>query len=193
MAVAGDTIENPQSGERVVFKITTEESEGRLLRFDFFLREGAKQPSLHRHMEQESRFEIISGRMGAKLGGGKARIYEPGETLIVPCGTHHQVWNADSGEVHALVDFEPAGNFEQFLETAFGLMRDGKMQGHGAIPRPILHVALLSSANELYISALPLFLQRPAIALMARLARMRGYRLDYPEYSGGDGKAAPAA
>lgn len=191
MAVAGNTIENPQSGERVVFRVTTQESGGQLLQFDFYLREGAKQPSSHRHMAQESRFKVISGKLGARLGGGKDRIYEPGETLIVPCGTHHQVWNASEGEVHALVDFEPAGNFEQFLETAFGLMRDGKMHGHGAIPRPILHVALLSSANQLYISGLPLFLQRPAISLMAKLAKLRGYRLHYTEYDGDVSDVAP--
>ncbi len=61
MAASGDMIENPQIGERVVFRITTEESAGELLQFDFFLSKGARQPSSHRHMEQESRFEVTAG------------------------------------------------------------------------------------------------------------------------------------
>jgi len=183
MAAAGDVIENPQIGERVVFKETAKETAGRLLRFDFFLSQGAAQPSSHRHMEQESRFKVASGELGARLGGGKPRIYRPGETLIVPAGTHHLIWNAGKDETRAHVEIEPAGNFEQFLETIFGLMRDGRLHGNGPIPRPYLHSALLASANQIYISGVPVLLQRPAIWLMARLAKLRGYRLSYPEYS----------
>lgn len=187
MATSGDMIENPQLGERVVFKVTTEESEGRLLRFDFFLSEGARQPSAHRHWEQESRFEVVSGELGARLGGGKPRVYRAGETLIVPAGTEHVIWNAVRGETIALVEIEPAGNFEQFLETIFGLMRDGRLRSGRPIPRPYLHSALLASANGLYIAGVPVFLQRPAIRLMARLAKSRGYRLSYPEYGASAG------
>ena len=183
MAASGDTIENPQVGERVVFRITTEESAGELLQFDFFLSRGARQPSSHRHMEQESRFEVTAGQLGARIGGGRPRIFRPGETLIIPAGTHHVIWNADEGETQALVEIEPAGNFEQFLETIFGLMRDGRLRDGGPIPRPYLQSALLASANELFISGVPLFLQRPGVWLMANLARLRGYRLSYPEYS----------
>ncbi len=93
------------------------------------------------------------------------------------------IWNADEGETQAVVEIEPAGNFEQFLETIFGLMRDGRLHGGGPIPRPYLQSALLASANELYISGVPLLLQRPGIWLMAHLAKLRGYRLSYPEYS----------
>jgi quercetin dioxygenase-like cupin family protein len=185
MPVSGDTIENPHIGEKVIFRETAKETDGRLLRFDFLLSEGARQPSSHRHMEQESRFKVVSGELGARLGGGRPRVYRPGETLIVPAGTHHLIWNAVRGETSALVEIEPAGNFEQFLETIFGLMRDGRMHGNGPIPRPYLHSALLASANQIYISGVPLSLQRPGIWLMARLAKLRGYRLSYPEYSGG--------
>jgi len=183
MAASGDTIENPLLGERVVFKTTAAESAGDLLRFDFFLAEGARQPSSHRHMEQESRFEVKSGQLGARIGGGGPRVYRPGETLIVPAGTQHVIWNANRGETSALVEIEPAGNFEQFLETIFGLMRDGRLRDGGPIPRPYLHSALLASVNQLYLSGIPLFLQRPGIQIMARLAKLRGYRLSYPEYS----------
>jgi quercetin dioxygenase-like cupin family protein len=184
MAASGDTIENPQLGERIVFVLTTEESRGELLQFDFFLEPGAEQPSSHRHMNQESRFEVRAGLLGARLGGGKPRVYRPGETLIVPAATHHVIWNANGGETRARVEIEPAGNFEQFLETVFGLMRDGRLHGNGSIPRPYLHSALLASANSLYLSSVPVLLQRPAIGLMARLAKLRGYRLSYPEYGG---------
>lgn len=180
----GETIENPQLGEKVVFELTTEESKGALLRFGFFLEPGAAQPSSHRHMAQESRFEVRSGALGARLGGGKPRVYRPGETLIVPMGTHHVIWNAAAGETSASVEIEPAGNFEQFLETVFGLMREGRLHGNGPIPRPYLQSALLASANDLYLSGPPVPLQRAAISLMARLAKLRGYRLRYPEYSG---------
>lgn len=183
MAVAGDIIENPQLGERVIFRLTTAESDGDLLRFDFLLGEGAAQPSSHRHMNQESRFEIVSGELGARVGGGKPRSYRAGETLIIPPGTHHVIWNAAAGETVARVEIEPAGNFEQFLETVFGLMRDGRLRSARPIPRPYLQSALLASANGIYITGVPLFLQRPGVWLMARLAKLRGYRLAYAEYS----------
>ena len=187
MAKVGEQIENPVLGERVVFTLTTEESKGELLCFDFFLDPGAAQPSSHRHMDQESRFAVRSGLLGARLGGGSPRIYRPGETLIVPPGTHHLIWNAGEGETTASVEIEPAGNFEQFLVTIFGLMRDGRLRRGRPFPRPYLHSALLASANNIYLSGVPVFLQRPGVGLMARLARLRGYRLSYPEYGGDSG------
>jgi quercetin dioxygenase-like cupin family protein len=182
VAASGDIIDNPLLGERVIFRTTTEESAGELLHFDFVLSEGAGQPVSHRHMEQESRFKIMAGQLGARIGAGRPRIFRPGETLIVPAGTEHVIWNAHPGETQASVEIEPAGNFEQFLETVFGLMRDGRLRGGWPIPRPYLQSALLASANDLYLSGISVLLQRPGIWLMSRWAKRRGYRLSYPEY-----------
>jgi quercetin dioxygenase-like cupin family protein len=180
MAKPGDVIENPQSGEKVIFRTTTEESGGKLLAFDFYFKKGGRQPASHRHMKQESRFKVISGKLGGRLNRSDIKIYEPGEQLIVPMGTPHQVWNAGDDEVHAFVEFEPAGHFEAFLETAFALIRDGKMDGDRRVPKPFLHACLLSKENELYLSALPVSLQKAGFAVFAPLAKRRGYSDRYP-------------
>jgi hypothetical protein len=39
---------------------------------------------------------------------GVERVHEVREVAVVPAGFVHTAWNAGDGQVHALVEFEPA-------------------------------------------------------------------------------------
>jgi mannose-6-phosphate isomerase-like protein (cupin superfamily) len=49
-------------------------------------------PPAHLHPAQDERFEVLEGRMRAKLDGEELEI-AAGETLEVPAGSAHQMWN----------------------------------------------------------------------------------------------------
>ncbi|TML12750.1 MAG: cupin domain-containing protein, partial [Actinobacteria bacterium] len=53
MARQGDALENPATGERLVFRRKTAESGGAVLAFDYFLPAGGSVPLAHVHPRQE--------------------------------------------------------------------------------------------------------------------------------------------
>lgn len=68
MARQGDALENPVTGERLVFRRTTADSGGALLSFAYFLPAGGSVPLAHVHPRQEERFEIVPERVYTRPG-----------------------------------------------------------------------------------------------------------------------------
>jgi mannose-6-phosphate isomerase-like protein (cupin superfamily) len=73
----------------------------------------------------EDRFEIIDGLVGFRHGREKL-VAGPGERIVVPPGTAHHFWNAGETEARFVCEVRPALQFEQLIETMFGLAADGK-------------------------------------------------------------------
>jgi hypothetical protein len=63
MTHAGETIENPVTHDRVIFRLTAQDTKGTLLAFDDVLLVGYISPPEHVHPRQEERFEVISGSL----------------------------------------------------------------------------------------------------------------------------------
>src|SRR5919199_1224873 len=72
MSKAGDTIENPVTGERVVVRVGTEDSAGELLEVDTYLRPGGAVTGEHVHPAIEESFTVVRGWVGFRLDGGEA-------------------------------------------------------------------------------------------------------------------------
>jgi hypothetical protein len=64
MASQGDVLENPLTGEKVIFLETSEDTNGELLRFEYVLPPRFSIPE-HVHPRQEERHEVLSGSSGA--------------------------------------------------------------------------------------------------------------------------------
>ncbi len=93
MSKAGDTIENPVTGERVVVRVGTEDSGGELLVVDAYVRPGGAVTGEHVHPAIEERFTVVRGRVGLRLDGRES-IAELGRPLHVPPDVAHDWWNA---------------------------------------------------------------------------------------------------
>ena len=134
MARAGDEIVNPVTGHRIIFRKTTQDTNGELLQMDWIGRPGWKAGPVHVHPYQEETFEVLSGTLGSYVAGVE-RTHKPGdEMVLVPAGAKHTVWNEGEEEVHALVEFRPASvrvRTETVLETICGLAQDGKVSKAG--------------------------------------------------------------
>jgi hypothetical protein len=78
------------------------------------------------------------------------------------------------------VRLEPEAGMESFLETIYGLAKDGRTNAKG-IPHP-LQLAVTASAyfDTNHVATPPLAVQKIAFAVLGPVARLFGYRADYP-------------
>jgi mannose-6-phosphate isomerase-like protein (cupin superfamily) len=178
MIQAGDAIENPVTGERIVFLETSRETDGQAVVFETSVQPDGFVAAAHVHPKQEERFEVLSGTLGLKVGGEEIAA-GPGEMLTIPAGTPHRFWNEGEDEVRFRCEVRPALEFEQLLETMFALAADGKTNKKG-MPNP-LRLAVIARAHfdVVRLPFPPAFVQRIGLGLGARLGRLLGYRSTY--------------
>lgn len=184
MATAGDTLEHPVTGERIVFRKTARDTDGELLQAEFFMKGGGFVAAEHVHVQQEERFEVLSGTARFRMRG-QERDVGAGETIVIPAGTPHVWWNPSEEEAHLIVELRPALRTETFFETFFGLAKDGKVNPKTGLPN-LFQLALLAREyeDEVYLARPPLFVQRVLFGLLASIGKLLGYKARYPKYSG---------
>src|SRR5438477_10947508 len=85
MIVAGQTVENPVTGERLTFRETARETGGEYVRFEAAIRPGGTLPSAHLHPNQTERFELLAGTLTMKVGSHKLEA-RPGDVVVVEPG-----------------------------------------------------------------------------------------------------------
>ncbi|HEV8180532.1 MAG TPA: cupin domain-containing protein [Gaiellaceae bacterium] len=178
MIPAGDTIHNPVTGERIVFRQTSQETNGEAVVIETFVQPNGFVAATHVHPGQEERFEILRGSVGFKVGGKKL-VAGPGQRLTVPAGTPHKFWNAGDEEAHFVCEVRPALQFEALLETMFALAADGKTNRKG-MPNP-LRLAVIANAHfdTVRLPFPPALVQRIGLALGTPVGRMLGYEATY--------------
>ena len=171
----GDKLENPVTGEVLVFHRTSRDTGGEAVLVETIVRPGGFVAEEHVHPRQIERFEVLEGRLGLRVGREELRA-GPGDVATVKPGTPHRFWNAGEGEVRFLCEVRPALEFESLIETMFGLAAAGKTNRKG-MPNP-LRLAVIAKAHfdTVRLPFPPAWLQRAALAVAAPLGRLLGYR-----------------
>ena len=178
MIRAGDMIENPVTGERILFRKTSYETNGEFVLIETWVRPGGNVATAHVHPTQEERFAVLSGTVGFRRGRERF-LAGPGERLTVPSGTAHKFWNAGEDEAHFLCEVRPAQQFEHLIETMFSLALDGKTNKKG-MPNPLrLAVIAKHHIDDVQLPIVPRWMQKTALAMGAPIGRVFGYRPDY--------------
>jgi quercetin dioxygenase-like cupin family protein len=182
---AGETIENPFSGERITFLEVPGEANGDLLRFDWRFPPGFAIPE-HVHVRQEERHEILSGTLRGRISG-QERDYERGDMVTGPAGITHAWRNpSDTEELRIISELQPALGFGELLETAFSILGDLEADKLGA-PKHLLRICMLLDGyeDEFYLRPLPLW--RACLGLVwafARVGALLGYEALSPKPGG---------
>jgi quercetin dioxygenase-like cupin family protein len=187
MIRAGESIENPVTGERIVFRKTSQETGGESVVIETYVQPDGFVAAAHVHPSQEERFQVLAGTIGFKVGRKKS-VAGPGERITVPAGAPHRFWNAGDDVAHFVCEIRPALQFESLLETMFALAADGKTNKKG-MPNP-LRLAVIARAHfdTVRLPFPPTAIQRVGLALGAPAGRLFGYSPVYdPETT------APAA
>lgn len=179
MARAGDTIENPVTGERMTFVETGAETGGQRLTIDLHLAPAAHNASSHRHALQQERIAVVCGELRVVAGGAAPRTLRAGEEVRLPPGVPHVWWNESGAPAQVTIEYQPALDTDAFFESFFALARAGKTRPDGALP--FLQGVVMARRFEIYDGKAPVWLQRAVCALLEPLARALGHRPQFAE------------
>jgi quercetin dioxygenase-like cupin family protein len=178
MIRAGDTLVNPMTGERLVWKITARDSGGAYTSFDTYVEPGGAVAAAHRHPFQMETFTVLEGRLGVKRGRETLEL-EPGQIAMIDPGTPHKFWNAGDDTLKFRAEVRPALEFESLIETMFTLAAEGKTNKNG-MPSP-LRLAVIANHHfdVVRLPVVPQVLQKAALVPGALLGRAFGFQPTY--------------
>ena len=135
-------------------------------------------PDEHRHPHQEEVLEVLAGEYAVEYDGEEHRLSE-GESITVPENTAHRHWNPTGQPVRVAQEHHPPRDSAAYAETMWALAQDGETDEKG-MPN-LLQFAVISAAYPgiVYTTAVPLPVQKVAIAVLAPLGRVAGYSAEY--------------
>jgi quercetin dioxygenase-like cupin family protein len=176
MADAGDVIENPVTGQRLIFEVTSADSGG-----EVFVAVGVFPPGgfagvAHIHPDQDEHFEVLAGCAVFEVDGTE-HVLGAGATIDVPKGTKHTFANAGQDEMRVRFSFRPAlTGTERFYEVYFAFAQQGRVNAK-AMPGLLDIAAVWPITSEHAVLATPPAIIQHALfrvlAPAARLARRR--------------------
>ena len=136
----------------------------------------------HVHFDYVERFEIIDGTATVEVDG-RAISAGPGETVELPIGTpHRNPYNQTDADLHLRHSASPGGRFvEAFISSLGHHMEQDSVNAQGEFSDLQLFVVLHGTRARSFRAGLPLWLQKPVIALGALLGRMRGLKPGYDD------------
>ncbi len=114
----GEAMGDP-AGVRDRFLIDGADSDGRFALVQHLFAPKALAAPMHRHHREDEYTFVLSGRIGAILGGDEV-VAEAGDLLFKPRKQWHTFWNAGDQPAAVLELISPAG-LEQFFRELGGL------------------------------------------------------------------------
>jgi quercetin dioxygenase-like cupin family protein len=143
---------------------------------------GARVVGEHMHPALVERFSVEDGELTVLLDGRKS-VLRAGEGAEIQPGVWHDWWNGGDKAARVRVEVAPGERFYHLLETLFGLAREGHVNKRG-MPNP-LQLALIATefSDIIVFRKPPIIVQRALFAILAPIARRRGYRATYPSMS----------
>ena len=173
-----EEILNIRTGQRMIFRKSGKDTEGRLLEIECFNPPtGVKEPE-HVHPLQESRFEVISGTMNFTVDR-ETRTVGPGESIDIAAGVPHFFWNESGTEVHSIQSFKPALHIDDFFRTFFALARLNKLNKKGLPNFFLISIISLHHQNEIRLVNPPWPVQKLIFIILSPIGRMFGYKSSY--------------
>ncbi len=180
MAHTGDIIENPITGQRMIFRQTAQDTNGQFVQIDEYLPPDGQVDVEHIHPLQEETFHVITGTLKFILDGREI-IAADGDTVVVAAGIPHAFGNIGEGEALVRVEMRPALNTEGFFETYFGLAQDGRLDPDTKMADLLqTAVTLYTFRSEISLPHIPSFIQKLLFGMLAPIGRLCGRRAPYP-------------
>jgi mannose-6-phosphate isomerase-like protein (cupin superfamily) len=126
-------------------------------------------PPPHFHPGQDESFEVLEGELTAVVDG-EERVLAAGDTLEVPRGAVHKMWNSGGGTTRAIWRTLPAGRTLEWWQALDGL--NGRHGGKPSLPRM---AALLAEYDDVIRLAMgPRPIVGPVMAGLAAVGRRQG-------------------
>ena len=155
-------------GERV----TIVEHSDELLAVEAEWAPSSMKPPVHLHPGQDERFEIRAGELSVHMDG-TTHVVRAGESLEVPRGTVHKMWNAGDVPVEGRWEVRPALRTAEFFADVHA-SRAYRRNRHGALTL-LGGGPILREYDDVFRLPVPSAIALPVSGLLAALARLRGY------------------
>ena len=150
--------------------VTIVRSEPEVLEVEAEYGPSGKPPPPHLHPEQDEHFEVLAGQLTARVDG-KERTLSAGDTLHIPRGTKHQMWNAAAAAARVRWETKPAGRTEQWVRSVDRLVR----AAGGKQPGPLQFAPLLDEYRDTFRLAVgPDPVVGAVTSLLGKIGRARG-------------------
>jgi quercetin dioxygenase-like cupin family protein len=172
------TLRNPRTGETITFTRTSAETGGELFEMSYRMAPHAAIADEHAHPHQEMIINVLSGTLTCSIDGVEHKI-PAGERVVIPAGAFHFQRNDSEEAVHAVEEYRPALQMQEFFEVLIGWANDGKTNETG-LPSPlrsaVMHryfrASIRSRSRRRNVAAL----------LLAPLGRVLGYQREIEQY-----------
>lgn len=185
MSRRGQVFENPVSGERAIVLTDPLDHPDGVLVAELHVRPGGRVVVAHRHPGLVERFHVLHGEVGFLIGDAE-QVLGPGRSAEVPAGTLHDWWQIGAEEAEVVVEVNPGARFVEMVGTFYGLARDGKVDGKG-MPHPLqLALSARDYRDTMVVAKPPAWVQSALFGVLAPIARGRGLRATYDEYTTSD-------
>lgn len=191
MAKTGQMIENPVTGQRILFLTAANENGGTRWEVEWFVKPHQGQfPPEHFHPTFSEQFEILSGTSRYRVDGREYSA-NSGDVVNIAMGSPHlNPWNAGDEELNmrhiiqlAQPNLKMLSAAEDFYESLCALARDGKVSKDG-LPNLLQFAVLAESTSPLaYPPGIPMGTTDILFGVLARLGRLLGYSVRYPKFS----------
>jgi quercetin dioxygenase-like cupin family protein len=133
---------------------------------------GGSPPPAHFHPGQAERFEVLAGVLRAQVNGHEREL-RPGETLDIPRGAVHKMWNPGGEEARVLWRTLPRRRTDLWFGELDRLQREGRVGGNG-MPGPLAFGVYLTEYRDVIrLAARPRFLIRGGLAVLGVIGRRR--------------------
>jgi quercetin dioxygenase-like cupin family protein len=173
-------LENRHTGEVLIMR-RVRSGDQVLLELESSLPPGGEGPPLHVHLMEREEGEVVSGVLGAILGGKTDKIAAGGR-FIFPAGVPHRWWNAGDEPLKGKGRVVPVVDLDRFLQGIFAVMNSGPAG------RPPLfyaaHVAYRHRGTQRLVT-IPLAVQRILFPVVIFVGWLLG------KYRGDDWPGAP--
>ena len=178
MITTGQALTNPVTGETLVFRTTSADTNGERVVVETFVEPNGAVAAAHMHPALEELFEVLGGELEFRVGT-QTIVAKPGDRVLVPAGTAHRFRNIGDETAHFVCEVSPALGFEQLIETMFSLAADGKVNRKG-MPNPLrLAVIARHHFEDVRLPFPPVWMQRLGLAMGAPIGRLLGFRATY--------------
>ena len=172
------TLRNPKTGETITFTKTSCETGGDLFEMSYKMAPHAAIADEHCHPHQEMIISVLSGALTCTVNGVDNKI-RAGDKVVIPAGAFHFQRNDSEEEVHAVEEYRPALQMQEFFEVLIGWANDGKTDEAG-LPNPLRSAVMHRYFRDSIRSSSK---QRNLTAwLLAPLGRVLGYRREVERY-----------
>ena len=130
-------------------------------------------PPYHFHPLQDEHFEIYEGELTVRLSGER-KVLRTGDSLDVPRGTPHAMWNSGGSTTRATWQVRPSLRTEQFFAAVHQMRAAGAAGKGGMVTLPAAAMIFQAFPDEFRL-VMPEPARRPIIALLAAIGHLRGY------------------